>query len=191
MNIEDAIANRRSIFPQEFSGGKVEEIEVNRMLELANRAPTHKRTEPWRFKIYEGGAKDRIIDKICDIYIRTATAGEFNSAFSDKMQERKERISHMIFIVMKRSGLVPEFEEVSSVAMSVQNMWLYLASRKDIGGYWSTPKVVLSPEFAKELELSEDEVCLGVFYLGTVAGSDHKEQSPRRPIEEKVMWYKN
>ena len=36
---------------------------------------------------------------------------------------------------------IPEWEEIASVSMSVQNMWL-MATNLNIGGYWSSTKLI-------------------------------------------------
>ena len=36
---------------------------------------------------------------------------------------------------------VPEWEEIASVAMAVQNMWL-MAQELNLGGYWSSPLII-------------------------------------------------
>ncbi|MGB0850345.1 MAG: nitroreductase family protein, partial [Bacteroidia bacterium] len=44
MNVEEAIKSRRAVYPKQFSGEKVPEEVIEKMLELANWAPTHKNT---------------------------------------------------------------------------------------------------------------------------------------------------
>ena len=56
MSIVETIQNRRSIFPKQMSGEQVPQEVIDKMLELANWAPTHRHTEPWRFKVYSGDA---------------------------------------------------------------------------------------------------------------------------------------
>ena len=57
--INQLIHSRRSIFPKDYSGERVNDEVVKQMLENANWAPTHKLTEPWRFKILTGEALER------------------------------------------------------------------------------------------------------------------------------------
>ena len=51
--------------------------------------------------------------------------------------------SHVICICLNRSqeDFIPEWEEISAVAMSVQNMWL-TCSANNLGCYWSSPKII-------------------------------------------------
>ena len=48
---------RRSIYARDFSGAPLERRQLETMLEAARWAPTHKLTEPWRFVVLGGAAK--------------------------------------------------------------------------------------------------------------------------------------
>ena len=50
------IKSRRSVFPRDLSGAEVTRTEVETLLEAANWAPTHARSEPWRYTVVQGGA---------------------------------------------------------------------------------------------------------------------------------------
>ena len=43
----DVIKTRRTITPKDFNGEKLNQKELEVILEAANWAPTHKKTEPW------------------------------------------------------------------------------------------------------------------------------------------------
>lgn len=193
MTIEELIKGRRAEYVSQFSGEKVGSEIVENMLELANWAPTHKHTEPWRFIVYEDKALHIFIDALCEIYVRTTSSTDFNPSFVEKMQKRKDLISHIILIVMERNDKVnlPEFEEIASTAMAVQNMWLYISQFEDVGGYWSSPKVVLGHALHEELKLKENQSCLGMFLLGKIKPDAIQAVGKRRDWKEKVKWHKN
>ena len=58
------IKKRRSIFPKDYNGKgrKPTDSDIELMLEAANWAPTHKRTEPWRFVVLRGPARNKVWD---------------------------------------------------------------------------------------------------------------------------------
>lgn len=192
MDIEDIITGRRSQYVGQFSGEKVSNKKVEKMLELANWAPTHKHTEPWRFVVFEDSALRGFIDTLCDIYVRHTDASDFNPSFVEKMQKRKDLISHIILIVMERNekANLPEFEEIASTAMAVQNMWLYISQFEDVGGYWSSPKIVLGHALHEHLLLKENQRCLGMFLLGKIKDDAIKAVGKRGEWKEKVKWHK-
>jgi len=47
MKLEETISTRRSLFPKQMNGQTVPTDVIEKMLELANWAPTHRNTEPW------------------------------------------------------------------------------------------------------------------------------------------------
>ncbi len=51
--ISELIQNRRAVAPKFFIPEKpIEASIIAQLLENANWAPTHKRTEPWRFRVF-------------------------------------------------------------------------------------------------------------------------------------------
>ena len=52
--INRLIRERRSVYPAQYSGEKVDDSIIKQMLENANWAPNHKKTEPWRFTVFSG-----------------------------------------------------------------------------------------------------------------------------------------
>ncbi|MDX1326244.1 MAG: nitroreductase family protein, partial [Arenibacter sp.] len=49
--IFDVIKERRSVFPAQYNGTPIAKEDIEKVLEAANCAPTHRKTEPWRFKV--------------------------------------------------------------------------------------------------------------------------------------------
>lgn len=171
-DLEETIKGRRSIFPKQMNGDKVPVAVIDSMLELANWAPTHRNTEPWRFKVYSGESMNSLLDLCKDCYVKTTPAEKFKSIKLEKIDERKQQVSHIVAICMKRNEinpLVPEWEEIAATAMAVQNMWLALSASGEYGGYWSSPAYAMGDDFRKFLKLEDDERCLGLFYVGAIA----------------------
>lgn len=179
MKLEESILHRRSLYPAQMSGEKVPYNVVEKMLKMANWAPTHRNTEPWRFKVFADKAKDRLLDRCKNDYVQKTSATHFNHSKVEKIENRKQQVSHIIAICMQRNSIIPEFEEIAATAMAAQNMWLYLASTQKYGGYWSTPSYAMDINFAAFLHLETGERCLGLFYIGT-RGQDAVEQKGRR-----------
>ena len=50
----ELIKSRRSIMPKDYSGEEVTKEEIDFLLEAANWAPTHHRSEPWRYVVIQG-----------------------------------------------------------------------------------------------------------------------------------------
>jgi nitroreductase len=188
MELEKLISKRRALFPKQMTGEKIPTLAIEKMLEMANWAPTHRNTEPWRFKVYSGNSMNDLLDQCKQCYVKGTPADKFKSIKLDKIDERKEQVSHILAICMKRNDIVPEWEEVAATAMAVQNMWLTLTETKKYGGYWSSPAYAMGDEFRRFLRLEDDERCLGLFYIGAVANDAMRPEGRRGDWKEKVVY---
>ena len=56
--LKEIIESRRSIFPKDYTGEEIEQEILDEILRSATFAPNHKRTKPWRFKIFKGEEKN-------------------------------------------------------------------------------------------------------------------------------------
>ncbi|EGR31970.1 nitroreductase, putative [Ichthyophthirius multifiliis] len=151
---------RRSIMPKDYLSDLVEDQEINHILECANMAPTHGKTEPWRFVVYKRANLSNLFNFVISWYEKNWQQIYKNEEERDKgiqsIQNKFDELakaSHFIGIGMKRQTkkdkLMPEWEEIAAVSTSVQNIYLQCAA-KGLGGYWS------SMNFAKECRDSEE-----------------------------------
>ena len=186
--VHKLIRQRRSVFPQQFSGEAVSREEVEVLLENAHWAPTHGRTEPWLFKVYSGEALARLGKAHAEMYKIHKSPDEFQERKYEKLARRPTECSHVIAICMKRGDnpKIPEVEEIEAVAMAVQNLWL-TANAMGLAGYWSSGGMTYHSSMHEYLELGPEDKCLGFFMLGRP-----KEEWPRgkRRVSwrEKVEW---
>lgn len=189
MNIAEVnqlIRNRRSISPNNFVQGKEIPKEVIKdLLENANWAPTHRMTEPWRFKVMMGKSLERLSEYLGDYYEKNTPAEKYSEMKHKKTKKKPLQSSCVIAICMQRDPKesVPEEEEIAAVAMAVQNIWLSCAAH-GIGTYWSSPKSMYNAD--EFLELGAGERCLGMLYMGYYEGEERLGK--REAISEKVVW---
>ena len=66
--LKDIIERRRSVFPKDYTDQPVPEDFINEVLEAAVLAPNHKRTKPWRFKVFKGEDKQKLGAELQSIY---------------------------------------------------------------------------------------------------------------------------
>ncbi len=184
--LNELIKNRRSIFPKTYiAGPEIPQNIIEQVLENANYAPTHRLTEPWRFRVLRGAALQKLANFLVQDYKTGTPLAEQSDVKIKKMSENPLRSGCVILIIMKRhADMLPEWEEVASVAMAVQNMWL-TCSAYEIGSYWSSPSS-LTERGREFLQLADDERCLGLFYMGYHKMPNLPPQ--RQPISEKVVW---
>jgi nitroreductase len=181
--IFDLIKNRRSVFPAQYNSKPIAKSDILKILEAGNWAPTHKKTEPWRFKVLLGESKEKLGLFLSYKYMDTeARPKEIKTR---KLIENPKRAGAVIAICMQRDPKesLPEWEEVAATAMAVQNMWL-CCTELGIGAYWSSPGLVAyMDEF---FDLHPGERCLGFFYMGYYDGP--LEGGIRTPVSDKTVW---
>ncbi len=180
--IDKIIKKRRSVYPPQYTKKPIDKKDILDILEAGNYAPTHKKTQPWRFKvIHTLESREKFSEALANAY--KDFASKFSAVKYRTIKEKPVLSGAVIAICMKRHDVVPLWEEQAAVAMAVQNMWL-VATAKQIGAYWGTPPFAnLLTDF---LTLEEDETCLGFFFMG------HTESFPedweRTPVADLTIW---
>jgi nitroreductase len=181
--IFDLIQKRRAVFPPQYNDKPIGKKDLERILEAANWAPTHRKTEPWRFKVLTGASKESLGYFLEKKYRETESRPKEIKARN--IREKPQLSAVVIAICMQRDPAqsVPEWEEIAATAMAVQNMWL-CCTAMGIGAYWSSPSLIrYMHEF---FPLAEGERCLGFFYMGY--WDEEPEAGVRRPVGDKTVW---
>lgn len=183
--ISSIIKNRRSTKPVMMNGGKIPDEQVQALLELADWAPTHGFTEPWRFVVY-ATASD-FSHQHAELYKQNVGTGGFDKAVYDKLYTQGDRASHVIIAIMQRGDLpkIPVIEEVEAVSCAVQNILLG-ATALNIASFWSTGGMALKAPMKAFLNLKDDDHVIGILYLGYAEG--YAPGSRNIPIVEKINW---
>lgn len=184
------IKSRRSVFPKDYTGEKVDDVIIQQMLENANWAPTHKFTEPWRFIVYTDEGRKKLAELQASVYKqKTQVDGTFKEERYQNLLTKPMDSSHVILVYMKRDEKksVPEVEELGSVFCAVQNMYL-TATAYGVGCYLSTGGVTYFEESKAAFGLSPEDKIIGFLHVGIVK-SDFSPRGRRNPIDEKVIWY--
>ncbi len=177
------INHRRSVFPPSYVQEEIPKALLVELLDCANAAPTHKRTQPWRFVVFRGNGLHALAERLAALYREHTPAQQFLQKKYENTREKVLQSGAVIAIVATYSGALPQWEELAATACAVENLWL-AASAAGIGAYWSSPGAI--KHVADLLELNANEECLGFFYMGY-----HEEpaRTPNRtPVGEKISW---
>ncbi|WP_345210379.1 nitroreductase [Mucilaginibacter gynuensis] len=185
--ISTIIKGRRTIKPGMMNGQKIPNGHIAALLELADWAPTHGYTEPWRFVIYEDPTQ--FCEAHAELYKQHTAAENFKEATYNNLKTIGNNASHVVIASMKRGSNpnIPVVEEVAAASAAIQNI-LLAASALNIGSFWSTGGMTLKPGLKEFLELGEEDQVLGLLYLGYT--DQHPEGKRTTPLEAKVKWVK-
>jgi nitroreductase len=188
MDIFTAISTRRSIgavkpdpVPTEF---------INKILEAGSWAPSHHRTEPWRFFVLTGDARKRLGKALASML--EATLEDPQSEESKKRLEKvagKPLRAPLIIAAAVEPTINDKVlvnEEYAAVNAAIQNM-LLAAHALGLGAVWRTGKDCYSSEIKQLFGLSDKGEMLGFIYIGY---PNMKEiEGKRKPYSEVTKWF--
>ncbi len=184
------IRNRRSIKPASMDPVRpVERATLLTLLENATWAPTHGMTEPWRFRVYEGAAREGLADTLQRLYREVTPTAEQREDKYAKLRDNVLQAPTIIACSMQRGGVdkIPVQEEIEAVACALQNLMLS-ASAIGLGSFWSSPPLLGSESFKSWLGLRPQDQCVGLMYLGWPKEGSAWPTSVRKPVADCVSW---
>ena len=185
--ITELMKGRRSVAPEFYSKRKVHKEQVELLLNNAIWAPNHGMTQPWRFVVINGEAKEKLALIAHSAMVEGKSSEEINPMKVQRMVDRIGAASVIIAIIhhRDRTSKVPEWEEVAAIGAAVQNLHLS-AHAYGLAGFWATPGILHHPSLVHFLSLEEGQTCLGLFYVGYPL--NHELKSHRKPIEYVAKW---
>jgi nitroreductase len=166
MDILEAIKTRRSV-------GKVRQdcpprVVIEQLLEAASWAPNHHVTEPWRFVVIAGDAREAFGEAMA-----TAKTAEMDPAVKDIPMEFDRAKSKALRapVIIAVAAEIPigakcvEIEEVAATAAAVQNL-LLAAHALGLGAIWRTGDPAYDSGVKQFLGFAPTDHLLGFVYVG-------------------------
>mgnify|MGYP006091725165 FL=1 len=100
MNTIKAIKERRSIMPDQFIDKEISDETIDLILDSANWAPTHKKTEPWRFKVLKGDSQANLGVFLANKFKETSI--KYSEFKFNKFKNNSIKAGAIIIICMQR-----------------------------------------------------------------------------------------
>jgi len=176
---------RRSFSLKELSPEPINLELIAAMLEAANWAPSHGKTEPWRFVVFSGDAR-QIVGAAFGAAFRQLNQGlAYNEAGERAQRERVWQAPVWIALGMQPDPKMPEWEELIAFGSAVQNAQL-MASALGLGSKWTSGACATHPLVTEAVGFTPDTQLFGFFYVGRPAIA--WPEGRRRPLSEKVRW---
>lgn len=175
MDVDTAIRERRTIGA--YSDRAVEPSVIEELIEAARWAPNHKHTEPWRFHVVSGDAREDMARAVLD------AGGDFAKDPRGKLLRAPTFIA-----VTQRTVLddpIRDQEDYAAVCCAVQNMMLAATSR-GLASKWSTGALAENPAAKRWLGIDEQDRIVAYLYLGYAPDTMREMPAERRPAE--VVW---
>jgi nitroreductase len=183
----EVLKKRRSINLQDLRPDAIDPACLEQMLEAANWAPSHGHTEPWRFTVFAGTARQKLGEVFAKAYQLVTPPERFDATVMAFNRERVWRAPVWISIGMQPDPVkhMPEWEEISAVAIAVHNMQL-MACSLGLGCKWVSGVTSRHPLVAQFVGLQAPAQLLGFLFVGKPANA--WPVGTRRPITDKTHW---
>ena len=181
----NALSTRRSFSLNELAPDPIDLDLVAQLLEAANWAPSHGKTEPWRFVVYSGEARQIIGDAFGAAYRLLNQGSRYNEAGERGQRERVWQAPVWVALGMEPSPKMPEWEELIAFGCAVQNMHL-MAGALGLAAKWTSGDCARHSHVAEVVGFAPAVHLYGFFYVGRPAGS--WPDGKRRALAEKVRW---
>jgi len=186
--IDEIIRRRRN--HKVFDGSSVSRETIIELLELATLAPMHRLTNPWRFRVLDKAALERLAEWWSD------PSELRNGATDPDLAEHKANIYQTkilptvgaVVVVTTRRHIDPviNIENRDAVAAAVQNI-LLAAEARQLGVFWSTGPHWQSTTTQDWLGIvREQEALVAVLSIGGQTGE--LKVPPRQPLEDLTFW---
>jgi nitroreductase len=162
---------------------------IEEMLEAAVWAPNHRMSEPWRFFVFAGAAREALGRLMADDLIDTMPdADESQRAATLEAQLKKATRSPIVIAVTCDPPTDPRvlaWEDLSAVSCAIQNM-LLVAEARGLATRWSTGIACDSRRVRRHLGLGDDVLIVGYIYAGYAAAP--VPVVPRTPAACRTVW---
>jgi nitroreductase len=186
MDAITAINQRTSV--RRFRPDPVPRELVERLLDCAVRAPNHKLTEPWRFTVLTGRARDRFAEIRAKHRLKRFSDPATAEALAGAEKVRGETRETPVFIVAMAAVNPDETtreEDYAATMMAVANLMI-AAESMGLGTYLKSGGVMRDPELVELAGVPEKFRVVGIISLGYPA----QQEPPRRrkPAAELTRW---
>jgi nitroreductase len=159
------------------------------LLEVACLAPTHGLTEPWRFLVVTGEARQRLATHLPGVYDLVTPAAQHRPEKRAKLTALFLQAPVTLILACHHApdSKIPLLENQLAVACAVQNLHL-AAHAAGLAAMWSTPPLVYTEAAKPTLGLETHEHGLGFFFLGWPKPGFSPPPITRQPWPEKTRW---
>lgn len=184
----DVIKNRATT--KVFTEQPVERAIVEQIFEAAIQAPNHHLNQPWRFQVYTGAARHRLVDTLIAAITRdnpNIDDPRMQTAI-EKIQRANVRAPVVIVVAQVNTGhqKAKLIEDTSAVSAAAQNL-VIAATSFGLGTYWRTGPPTDFPSVPAALGLQPEDRVLGFIDIGYPA--ERRKRSKRLAIDEVTAWF--
>jgi nitroreductase len=161
---------------------------IEQLLECAVRAPNHKLTQPWRFTVLTGAARDRFAELRAGHRLKRFADPATAEAIAGADKVRRETRDTPVFVVVM-SAVNPDDitreEDYAASMMAVANLMI-AAESLGLGTYLKTGGIMSDPAVLKLARVPDGFRVIAIVSLGYPAGAEPPRR--RKPAADLTEW---
>jgi nitroreductase len=181
-----AISRRTSV--RRFRTEPVSRGTIEQLLDCAVRAPNHKLTEPWRFAVFSGAARDAFAEIRARHRLKRyddPSSSEAQAAAEKVRRESRETPAYVVVLAALSSDEITREEDYAATMMAMANIMI-AAESLGLGTYLRTGGVMRDPGLLRLAQVPENFRVVGILSLGYPAEAEPPRR--RRPASELTRW---
>ena len=187
MDVLEAIKTRRSIGRMMADEPPREVIE--QLIEAAIEAPNHHNTEPWRFFVLSGKAREEF-GEVLARSLRARWRGDDSKIDGFLIAERAKPLRSPVLIVVgvknANNERIDPREDLQAASAAIQNI-LLAAHARGLSSVWRTGEGVYDANVKAYFNLEPQDEIAGIVYLG-YADPEARAGTPARQRSAITEW---
>jgi nitroreductase len=186
MDAITAIKQRTSV--RRFRPQPVSREAIEQLLDCAVRAPNHKLTQPWRFAVLTGAARDRFADLRAGHRLKRFDDPSSPEALAGSDKVRRESRDTPVFVVVMSAMNPDEItreEDYAASMMAVANLMI-AAESLGLGTYLKTGGIMRDPALLELARVPDGFRVVAIVSLGYPAGAEPPRR--RKPAADLTEW---
>lgn len=181
-----AIRQRRAI--KQYLDTPLPKEWIEELLDAAHWAPNHHLTHPWRFHVFTGAGRERLVEARQNA-VRWAAQKKGEEVTQEALEfARAKCYSAPAIVIVSMIGSedkIMDQENYAACWCAIQNL-LLAATARGLGSYPSTGDWINENFVGPVLGLGENERPVACIFLGY---SDQPTMAKRIPVERHTRWY--
>lgn len=161
---------------------------VEQLIEAAIAAPNHHLNQPWRFQVYSGAARHRLVETLVNAVTGSADVADPRVQTAIEKIQRTNVRAPVVIVVIQVGTDHPKartFEDTCAVAAAAQNL-LVAATAYGLGTFWRTGAAVDFPAVWPALGLQPDDRIIGFLDVGYPR--ERRKASQRLSVDAVTTW---
>jgi nitroreductase len=185
MELLEAITTRRTIGK---STGDVPRETIVELIEAAVWAPNHKMTQPWRFSVLSGNAREELGQTWANAAVSSVPLEQRETFIAGETKKLLRAPYVIVVSVRTDENPIMAEEDLTATAAAVQNL-LLAAHAKGLAAAWKSGKICYSGEVKRYLGLDPADRIIALVYLGAVAAEEPVVKP--RDVASAIRWIGN